>query len=70
MKTMCPPSFHHSGFVATNALGHTLYGYTLLLPMNQRVINKPRKKRMYGGGHIVSMIALYANPSCHLPSVS
>ena len=22
MKTMCPPSFHHNGFVATHALGH------------------------------------------------
>ena len=22
MKTMCPPSYHHNGFVATHALGH------------------------------------------------
>ena len=22
MKTMCPPSYHHNGFVATYALGH------------------------------------------------
>ena len=22
MKTMCPPGYHHSGFVATHALGH------------------------------------------------
>ena len=21
MKTMCPPSYHHNGFVATHALG-------------------------------------------------
>ena len=22
METMCPPGFHHNGFVATHALGH------------------------------------------------
>ena len=27
MKTMCPPGYHHNGFVATHALGHTMYGY-------------------------------------------
>ena len=27
MKTMCPPGYHHSGFVATHALGHIMYGY-------------------------------------------
>ena len=27
MKTMCPPSYHHNGFVATHALGHMMYGY-------------------------------------------
>ena len=40
MKTMCPPGYHHSGFVATHALGHMMYGYTLLVPMNQRVLKK------------------------------
>ena len=24
MQTMCPPGYHHSGFVATHALGHEL----------------------------------------------
>ena len=37
MKTMCPPGFHHNGFVATHALGHMMYGYTLLVPMNQHI---------------------------------
>ena len=27
MKTMCPPGYHHKGFVATHALGHMMYGY-------------------------------------------
>ena len=40
MKTMCPPGYHHNGFVATHALGHMMYGSTLLVPMNQRVLNK------------------------------
>ena len=26
MKTMCPLGYHHSGFVATHALGHMMYG--------------------------------------------
>ena len=28
MKTMCPPSYHHNGFVATHVLGHMMYMYT------------------------------------------
>ena len=31
MKTMCPPGYHHNGFVATHALGHLMYSYTLLV---------------------------------------
>ena len=27
MKIMCPPDYHHNGFVATHALGHMMYGY-------------------------------------------
>ena len=45
MKTMCPPGYHHNGFVATHALGRIMYGYTLLVPMNQRVLNKRSKER-------------------------
>ena len=26
MKTMCPPCYHHNGFVATHELGHMMYG--------------------------------------------
>ena len=29
MKTMCPPGYHHNGFVATHALGHMMYGFVL-----------------------------------------
>ena len=49
MKTMCPPSYHHNGFVATHALGHIMYGYTLLVPMNQRVLNKLSKEHNVSG---------------------
>ena len=44
MKTMCPPSYHYNGFVATHALGHMMYDYTLLVPMNQRLLNKLSKE--------------------------
>ena len=26
MKIMCPPGYHHNGFLATHALGHMMYG--------------------------------------------
>ena len=38
MKTMCPPGYHHNGFVTNHTLGHMMYEYTLLVPMNQRVL--------------------------------
>ena len=49
MKTMCPPGYHHNGFVATHALEHMMYDYTLLVPMNQRVLNKQSKERNISG---------------------
>ena len=49
MKTMYTPGYHHNGFVATHALGHMMYSYTLLVPMNQRVLNKQRKERNISG---------------------
>ena len=49
MKTICPPSHHHTGFVATYALGHMMYRYTLLVPVNQRVLKKESKERNISG---------------------
>ena len=49
MKTMCPHGYHHNGFVAAHALGHMMYGYTLLVAMNQRVLNKQSKKHNISG---------------------
>ena len=40
MKMMCPPNYHHNSLVATPALGYMMYGYTLLIPVNQRVLKK------------------------------
>ena len=39
-----PPGYHHNGFVATHALGHMMYGYILLVPMNQGVLSKLSKE--------------------------
>ena len=44
MKTMCPCVYYHKGFMATYGLGHMIYGYTFLVPMNQRVLNKISKE--------------------------
>ena len=41
---MCAPTYRHNGFVATHALGHVICGYTLLVPVNQRVLNKLSKE--------------------------
>ena len=49
MKTIFPPGYHHNGFMATHALGHMMYGYTLLVPMNQRVLNQLSKERDVSG---------------------
>ena len=27
MKTMCPPGYHHNGFVISHALGYMMYIY-------------------------------------------
>ena len=27
IKTMCPPGYHHNGFVATHPFGHMMYIY-------------------------------------------
>ena len=40
----CPPGCHLNGFVETHARGHMMCSYTLLVPMNQRVLNKPSKE--------------------------
>ena len=49
MKTMRPNGYHHIGSVATHALEHMMFGYILLLPMNQGVINKPSKEYNVSG---------------------
>ena len=45
MKTMCPPGYHHNGFVAAHALEHMINGYTLQVSVNQKVLNKLSKER-------------------------
>ena len=40
---MRPLGYHNNGFMATHALGHMTYGYTLPAPMKQRVLNTPSK---------------------------
>ena len=50
---MYPPGYHHNDFVATHSLRHMMYGYMLLVLMNQecstsktsRLINKARRER-------------------------
>ena len=39
-----PFGYYHNDFVATCALGHITYGYTWLVPMNQRMFIKLSKE--------------------------
>ena len=50
MKAMFPPGYHQNDFVATHSLGKIMYGYTLLVPINQRVVNK-LSNELYISGH-------------------
>ena len=60
MKTMCPSGYHHNGFVATHALGYMMYSYTLLVPMNQRMLNKLCKDHNISGNiYIYIFIYIY-----------
>ena len=49
MKRMCPPGYCHNGFVTIHGLGHMMYGYTFLVPMNQIVLNKLSKEHNISG---------------------
>ena len=40
---------NHENNVATHALGHMMYDSTLLVPMNQRVLNKQSKEHNISG---------------------
>ena len=45
IKTMSPTGYHHDGFVATHAFGDLMSRCNFLVPMSQRVFNKPSKER-------------------------
>ena len=46
MHVVC---YHDKGFVATHALGNMMYGYTLMVPMDQIVLNKLPKELNISG---------------------
>ena len=37
MKTMSPLGYHHNGFVATHALGHTMYGPPICMSCHKAI---------------------------------
>ena len=41
MKTGCPPSYDIDEFVGGDALGDMIFGYKLLVPINQKMLMKP-----------------------------
>ena len=55
MKTMCPPGYHHNGFVGTHALGIMTYKYHIYI--------------MYIYIYIFIYIYIYIIQPCKLASV-
>ena len=49
MKMMCPLGYHHSGFGAAHGRGDMMNGYTLLVPVNERPLNKLSKECKISG---------------------
>ena len=43
MKKISPPGYYHNGFIATHPLGYTIYGYALLVGMNERVLKNSKQ---------------------------
>ena len=42
---MCLPGYRHNEFVATHALEHMMYSYTLLVPMKERAQSAQQVKQ-------------------------
>ena len=49
MKKICLPDHHHNCFVPRHSLGHMMYSFMLLVPMNQ----KCSTSQAVAGKHIV-----------------
>ena len=64
MKIICPPGYHHNGFMATPALGHMMYGYALQVPMAQRVFNKLSKTHTDIYIYVYIYIYMYIQDIC------
>ena len=55
MKTMCPPGYHHNGFVATHALVHMMYGWSATVHHMPKCLSCHKTIVVIAGGHFVSM---------------
>ena len=42
---VCHPSYHHNDFLATHALEHMMYGYTLLALINQSMLKSSKVQK-------------------------
>ena len=54
MKTMCPPGYHHNGFVATHAHGHVMYKFQ-------------KKVNFYSKNHseFISLLQIHFDHDCN-----
>ena len=64
-----PSWYHRNEFVVAYALGHMTYGYTLLLPMNQRVRNNLGKERNISVIYYAHLTSVRFEPSVRRESL-
>ena len=65
MKTMCPPGYHHNGFVATHALGHDISEHNISdhkWSTKHKVLKSQRSK--------MSVIYMQSWKQCALPVIT
>ncbi len=60
---MLPPSYHHTGCAATRKLGHTKYGYTLLVFRTTVWVCIVRVYRVMISRFVVCMLMVYRGRS-------
>ena len=66
---MCPPGYHYNGFMATHALGHMIYGYTLLVPMAVHAVVKQYAAQFILQSHHICLFKSSFKFNDHLKSI-
>ena len=58
MKTMCPPGYHHNGFVATHALGHRVHHVPKCMSCHKAIVVITRRAHCFHDYIYITLILL------------